>query len=509
MLTADCFLGLRSLLLIVWQSVAYCLEVWDIAVIFVVGKDEGCLRRQYPEICCFCHTFCFMKGIRFYQCLALCLLGGAFAPVQGQTSGEMVDYFVQQIEGGQQVAPVQQSDKVKISRLAQRRSEVWNAWQEANRLLDEPVLPALSVQKPVVADSILLPDTLEPSAVMNYYWVQKGDAASDGGWPVFIYLHGSGPRDREWSTGLKLAQQFDDAPSRYFVPRIPNEGAYYRWWQRSKQWTWNWLLRRLMLDDSVNARRLYVFGISEGGYGSQRLASFYADYWAAAGPMAGGEPLKNAPAENCRNIGFSLLTGADDTGFYRNQLSRLVSDAFDSLQTVFTDGFKHRIELILGRGHHIDYRPTTPWLKTFSRNPWPRHFLWEDFEMDGWHRNGFYNLAVEKRPCDSLRTRYRMDIADNRIELSVDNVHYQTVERDSVWGIELRFAKTYTPATGGALTLFLNEHLVDLSKPVTVVVNGKEVFRGKVTCRVGSMMRSLCLFYDRERIFPAEVEVRY
>ena len=129
--------------------------------------------------------------------------------------------------------------------------------------------------------------------------------------------------------------------------------------------------------------------------------------------------------------------------------------------------------------------------------------------MDGWHRNAFYNLAVEKRPCDTLRTRYRMDIADNRIELSVDNVHYQTVERDSVWGIELRFAKTYTPATGGALTLFLNEHLVDLSKPVTVVVNGKEVFRGKVTCRVGSMMRSLCLFYDRERIFPAEVEVRY
>ena len=225
--------------------------------------------------------------------------------------------------------------------------------------------------------------------------------------------------------------------------------------------------------------------------------------------MGGGVRWKNAPAENCRNIGFSLLTGADDTGFYRNQLSRLVSDAFDSLQTVFTDGFKHRIELIPGRGHHIDYRPTTPWLKTFSRNPWPRHFLWEDFEMDGWHRNGFYNLAVEKRPCDTLRTRYRMDIADNRIELSVDNVHYQTVERDSVWGIELRFAKTYTPATGGALTLFLNEHLVDLSKPVTVVVNGKEVFRGKVTCRVGSMMRSLCLFYDRERIFPAEVEVRY
>lgn len=46
MLTPGCFLGLRSLLLIVWQSVAYCLEVWDIAVIFVVGKDEGCFFAE-------------------------------------------------------------------------------------------------------------------------------------------------------------------------------------------------------------------------------------------------------------------------------------------------------------------------------------------------------------------------------------------------------------------------------------------------------------------------------
>ena len=65
----------------------------------------------------------------------------------------------------------------------------------------------------------------------------------------------------------------------------PNEGDYYRWWQVAKQFAWEKLIRQALVEGNVDANRLYVFGISEGGYGSQRLASFYADYWAAAGPM--------------------------------------------------------------------------------------------------------------------------------------------------------------------------------------------------------------------------------
>lgn len=57
----------------------------------------------------------------------------------------------------------------------------------------------------------------------------------------------------------------------------------------------------------------------------------------------------------------------------------------------------------------------------------------------------------------------------------VEDVHYTTVERDPVYGIELKFARHYTPARGGSFTLYLDEHLVDLSQPVKVVVNGKTI----------------------------------
>jgi len=211
---------------------------------------------------------------------------------------------------------------------------------------------------------------------MAFYYGYKGDSIPANGYPLYIYLHGSGPRDAEWKTGIALAETFDDAPSAYFVPRIPNEGQYYRWWQRGKQYIWDKLFRQSIASGKIDPNRIYLVGISEGGYGSQRLASFYADYLAGAGPMAGGEPLKNAPVENCRNIAFSLRTGADDDGFYRNLLTRYTKETFDSMTVSHPGYYKHEVELIPGRGHSIDYSVTTPWLKTNVRDPHVTRVTW-------------------------------------------------------------------------------------------------------------------------------------
>ena len=341
---------------------------------------------------------------------------------------------------------------------------------------------------------------------MPYYFGSKGECPEEG-YPFFLYLHGSGPKAAEWSTGLKLAQFFDDGPSLYFVPQIPNEGEYYRWYQPSKQYVYEKLFRQTLMNESVNPNRLYVFGISEGGYGSQRFASFYADYLAAAGPMAGGEPLKNAPVENCRHIGFSFLTGALDKGFYRDILTTYTKEAFDSLQCINPEDFKHRIELVPNRAHAIDYRPTTPWLKQYVRNPWPKQFTWEDYEMGGRHRKGFYNIVVRERPDEKLRTRYDVDIENNIVNIKVQNVHYTTIEKDPRWGIEMKFTKEYSLAEKGKFVLYFNEHLVDLKKKVLVKVNGREVFNAKLKCNTANMANALATFFDPMRIYPAAVEV--
>lgn len=443
-----------------------------------------------------------MKNVKAFLVICSCL----FFSLNGYSQAKQwVDFFSGYLTNNEQVeAP--KGKTLKVKNLETSRQAMWKAWVVANESFEEDKLIPLEALSEGKHATWHLPENLEPSAYLNYYFGFKGEVPSDG-YPFYLYLHGSGPRANEWNTGLKLGRLFEDSPSVYFIPQIPNVGEYYRWYQRSKQYAWEKLIRQMMLRSDINPNRFYLFGISEGGYGSQRLASFYADYLAAAGPMAGGEPLKNAPVENCRHIGFSLRTGSKDYGFYRNILTGYTYEAFDSLSRVYPGEFKNKIELIEGYGHSIDYRPTPVWLNQFVRNPWPKQVTWEDYEMDGWHRKGFYNLVVLERPDENLRTRYDMDINDNRIELSVRDVHYTTTQIDPQWGIEMKFERTYTPSKKGRVLIYLNEHLVDLNKPVVVVLNGQEVYKGKVKCNEVHMARSLATFYDSQRIYPAAIEV--
>lgn len=401
------------------------------------------------------------------------------------------------------------SKRIKNKDIDKARSAVWNLWKEANKTYDEEKLPPLGKLSDKKASKWALPNNLEPHAIMPFYWGTKGEDKPQEGYPLFIYLHGSGPKEAEWETGLTICQQFDDAPSAYFIPQIPNTGKYYRWWQKSKQFAWERLLRQALITGDINPNRLYIFGISEGGYGSQRLASFYADYWAAAGPMAGGEPLKNAPAENCGNMAFSLRTGDQDFGFYRNMLTGYVKQAFDSLQQIYPQQYIHKVELIPNRGHGIDYRPTTPWLKQHVRNPYPKHFTWENFEMDGLYRNGFYNIYIQERSNsdDKTRTSYEMNIEGNQIDLKVNEVTYHTIQTDKQWGIELKFTKEYKPAKKGKITIFLCNELVNLEKAITVTVNGKTAYKGKVKANLKNMVNSCAAFFDPTRIYPAAIDI--
>lgn len=459
------------------------------------------LRKTYTHILCL--------GI------ACCTLSSAMAQKEDQTlkekyQKEITSFFDQRLKDD--TITFSTTIRMKWKETDDMKQAVWQLWKESNEAFKEEKLPALSPLSDQSASSWKLPQELEPHATLNFYWGWKKTAEStstEQRRPLFLYLHGSGPKAQEWATGLKICSRFDDAPSIYFIPQIPNEGAYYRWYQRAKQYAWEKLLRQALLSEKINPNRIYVFGISEGGYGSQRLASFYADYWAAAGPMAGGEPLKNAPAENLSNTAFSLRTGAEDKGFYRDRLTRYTAEALDSLQRLYPDRYKHWIELIPGRGHHIDYSPTTPWLKQHVRNPYPKHFCWENFEMDGRYRQGFYNLRVEQRSnADSnTRTRYTLDIESNQISLAIDEVTYRTTEIDPQWGIELKFTKTYQPAQRGKVTIYLCSELVDLDKPVTLTVNGRTAFKGRVKPDVKHLVNSCATFFDPQRLYPAAIEV--
>lgn len=398
--------------------------------------------------------------------------------------------------------------KIRPKEIEETRNAVWQCWRDAvlaneYEQLDEP----FAITEPRDTGYWKLPENLEENAIMPYYFIKKGEKP-DNGYPLYLYMHGSGDKKHEWEAGFRLCSSYDDAPSLHFIPQIPNGyGELYRWAIQSKQWAWEKLLRLAFLNENIDANRIYFYGISEGGYGSQRLASFYADYLAGAGPMAGGEPLKNAPMENLANIAFSLRTGELDYGFARNAMTYNAAITIDSLSKKHQGLYKHFIELVPGMGHSINYETTTPWLKKHTRNAHPTYFYWEDYDMYGRHRTGFYNIKVNEtsRNNDEERSCYEMSISGNSIDLTVQNVTYTTTQL--IYNIPMFFSKSYTPATKGNVTIYLSERLFDFSQPITVTVNGKVVFSDKVTPTLKAMAESCAQFYDPERVFPAEITV--
>ena len=402
-----------------------------------------------------------------------------------------------------------------IEDLETYRALVWNAWREANsEFTEERLIPLIPLNtNPAPQGQWTIPPVFTgpqyPSPhfdVVHYHWGSKGTRPASG-FPMFIYLHGSGPQATEWAAGLTLSRQFQDAPSVYFIPRSFNP-AEQRWHWQPNQFVWEKLLRQVLLGDIVDPNKIFFTGISEGGYGSQRLGAFYADYLAGAGPMAGGEPLINAPVENFRNTAFTLRTGANDTGFGRNQLTGIAADAFGALEAKYPGDFIHWIHLIPGAGHGIDYNPTTPWLRGHTRNPHPRRVSWENFEMDNRYRAGFHNIRVIERsnPNFSSRTHYELVIDGNNITLDVSLVTYTETSRHPS-GQPLTFDRSYTPATTGIVKIYLSPDLVNLEEPISVTVNGVRTFEDYVTLDIRHLVESCALFFDPFRLFPAAVVI--
>lgn len=426
----------------------------------------------------------------------------ANAQYSNKRKEEIKQYFAQSLNGNE--AAFTRKDKIAIKEIDKARNVVWQCWKEAVAGTAEEKLPALLPAEARDTAYWAMPTHPEEGTRMPFHYIYKGEKP-DSGYPLFLYMHGSGAKSAEWDTGYHLCRSFADSPSAYFIPQIPSEN-HYRWAIQPQQWAWEKLLRLAFLSDSIDCNRIYFFGISEGGYGSQRLASFYADYLAGAGPMAGGEPLQNAPCENLANTAFSLRTGERDYGFGRNYLTYVTNLTLDSLQAAHPGLYNHKIEIVPGMGHGINYETTTPWLAQFKRNPHLTYFYWENYEMYGRKRKGFYNLRADEEGCNEQeRVCYEMSISDNTVTLNVNNVTYRTTRQMA--GIPMTFHKTFTPATKGKVTIFLNEKLVDLKKPVKVIVNGKEVVNKKVKPTTKAMAESCALFNDPERLFPAAVQV--
>ena len=116
--------------------------------------------------------------------------------------------------------------------------------------------------------------------------------------------------------------------------------------------------------------------------------------------------------------------------------------------------------------------------------------------------------AVHMDKHEEYFRKYNENIT-RKLEKAMD-VHgfpHEWIRPKTVEGVETKFERTRWNVRFGRFRVYLNENMVDLSKPVRIVVNGKEYCNEVLTPDVRHMVNSTACFFDPRRVFPVAFDV--
>jgi predicted peptidase len=119
-------------------------------------------------------------------------------------------------------------------------------------------------------------------------FLPEGYGEKDQRWPLMLFLHGAGERGDDLNKVKvhgppKIVETKKDFPFIVVSPQCP-AGV---WWNDKLDVLIN-LLDEIITQYDVDTERVYLTGLSMGGYGTWALASKYPDHFAAAVPICGG-----------------------------------------------------------------------------------------------------------------------------------------------------------------------------------------------------------------------------
>lgn len=143
---------------------------------------------------------------------------------------------------------------------------------------------------------------VEVTLKANYLlYVPKGYGEEKGKrWPVIVFLHGSGERGTDLNKVKlhgppKVIEQGMDLPFVVVSPQCPAD----KWWDPAVVVA---LLDDVLAKYDTDSDRVYLTGLSMGGFGTWDTAIAYPDRFAAIAPICGGgnryrvSAIRNVPA---------------------------------------------------------------------------------------------------------------------------------------------------------------------------------------------------------------------
>lgn len=127
---------------------------------------------------------------------------------------------------------------------------------------------------------------------INYLlYLPVGYEKNETTWPLMIFLHGVGERGDDLNKlkvhGIpKLLEQNKDFPFVIVSPQCPANGWWNDYTEHLKQ-----LIDQIKADYKIDSSRVYLTGLSMGGFGTWYMAERYPGDFAAIAPICGGGEL--------------------------------------------------------------------------------------------------------------------------------------------------------------------------------------------------------------------------
>ena len=249
----------------------------------------------------------------------------------------------------------------------------------------------------------------------------------------------------------------------------------------------------------IDPDRIFLTGMSNGGIGAWVIGMHDAPLFAGVAPMASGLDNVLMPfLANLRSTPIYIIHGAKDQ-VMPVELSRTITNELTKLGYPFVYR-EHDREHPMAGGHYFpreELPELVAWFNAQRRNPLPTSVTVvrdaSHFQPFGWVRidatdliAAFSEDLVSKRDNLINRREYaRLEasiVAPNRIEVRADRVQ--------------------------RYSLFLNEQLIDSSKPLVVLTNGQVSFEGLVTPSLETLLRQARLRQDSRQLFPIHLAIQ-
>lgn len=355
----------------------------------------------------------------------------------------------------------------------------------------------------VVRDQILRPRDYGPAATGAQLSVPLSVRGQPHTFSLFVPEHYQPTRDYGLVICLHGAGFTGEAYLDRWKPRLGDDyilacPTYDRgaWWERGAEELVLATMQTVWSRYRVDRNRVFLTGMSNGGIGAWIIGMHHADLFAGLAPMASGiDDVLYPFLSNLRTTPVYIIHGSQDE-VMPVRLSRELAAELTKLGYDFVYREHDRTHPMAG-GHFFpreELPALVDWMNKRQRVVWPLHV---STTRDASHLEAFAWTRIDATDRIAAFSENLFEGTDRFITDRVyAKLDAQIVERNR---IEVRTEHVLR------YSLFLNEELIDLSRPVVVITNGTESFRGLLTPSVDTMLRQARLRGDPNRTFSVQV----